>query len=154
MREAMVEGYKREDGGREHRVRPYYEECTAPHPNSEVKPRQARSVLRWGTTREQRVLYPSSFYPSSPLLLLLLLLLARCCLLLGAARSCCSVFVSRKPCLLRVANHTIEGAESGEILFLAHLHPSTSMVGRVSSVLLSWLVASRIAPMVCLYRGG
>ena len=34
------------------RLRPYLEENTRSHPNSEVKPQRARSVPRWGTARE------------------------------------------------------------------------------------------------------
>ena len=106
MREAMIEGYKREDGGREHRVRPYHEECTAPHPNSKVKPRPARSVPRWWGTVSAEARHCITEVWNSACVVPFIFLPPPSRLLLGPAR-CWWVFVSRKPCLLRIANHTI-----------------------------------------------
>ncbi|CAN0055805.1 unnamed protein product, partial [Phaeothamnion confervicola] len=46
-----------EEENAQHRERPYYVDSTGSRPISEVKLRQARSVLRWGTTWEARVLF-------------------------------------------------------------------------------------------------
>ena len=48
-------------------MRPYFADCTGPHPNSEVKRRKARSVLGWGTAWEA-LRVPLTFSPYSVVL--------------------------------------------------------------------------------------